>query len=176
MTASAHGSTVAFDTQETHHACMAMAWTIHAIEHAFCTQVVDPPGYNEPACTITAVWLPSFMMHRPMQGYGPVPIPTMTFCIPRIMFCHGCSGLTLVAMELVDVISVVDCQVWIKMESLLGYLYVPSLLQCSKTSEISCWSYPLWWNTTTWKSLLWRQIRCSDELTWGLLSAHLWLP
>jgi hypothetical protein len=58
-------------------------------EHAFFAQVVNPPGYVEPTCIITAIWLPSFMMQKPMQGYGHVPAPTMTFHIPSIMFCHG---------------------------------------------------------------------------------------
>jgi len=68
---------------------MAVVWITNATEHAFCTWVVDPPGYDEPTRIITAIWLPSFMMQKPMQGYGQVPNPTMTFCIPGITFCHG---------------------------------------------------------------------------------------
>jgi hypothetical protein len=86
---SARGSSVALDTQETHHACMAVACSFTATKHAFCVQVVNPPGYVEPAGIVTAIWLPSFMMQKPMQGYGQVPTPTITFCIPGVMFCHG---------------------------------------------------------------------------------------
>jgi hypothetical protein len=45
---SADGSSVALDTQETHHACMAVAHSVTAAEHAFCVQVVDKPVIVEP--------------------------------------------------------------------------------------------------------------------------------
>jgi hypothetical protein len=68
---------------------MAVARIPNTTEHAFSAQVVNPPGYVEPARIVTAIWLPSFMMQKPMQGYGQVPTPTMTFHIPSITFCHG---------------------------------------------------------------------------------------
>jgi hypothetical protein len=41
---SARGSSVALDTQETHHACIAVARSFTTTEHAFFVQVVNPPG------------------------------------------------------------------------------------------------------------------------------------
>jgi len=82
---SAHSSSVALDTQETHH-------------------------------IITAIWLPSFMMQKPMQRYGQVPTPIMTFRIPGITFCHSAvNPVRSVTMVLVNMISVAYCEVWIKM-------------------------------------------------------------
>ena len=86
---SARGSSVALDTQETHHACMAVARNVTAAEHAFCTQVVEKSVIVEPRRIVAAVWLPAFMTLRPMNGFGRSSTPTMTFHIPGITFCHG---------------------------------------------------------------------------------------
>jgi hypothetical protein len=41
---------------------MAVARIPNTTEHAFSAQVVNPPGYVEPARIVTAIWLPSFMI------------------------------------------------------------------------------------------------------------------
>jgi hypothetical protein len=86
---SARGSSVALDTQETHHACTAVARNVTVAEHAFCAQVVEKSVIVEPRRIVAAVWLPAFMALRPMNGYGRSLTPTMTFHIPGITFCHG---------------------------------------------------------------------------------------
>jgi hypothetical protein len=65
---SARGSSVALDTQEMHHACMAVAHSVTAAEHAFCAQVVDKPVIVESRQIVAAVWLPACMALRPMNG------------------------------------------------------------------------------------------------------------
>jgi hypothetical protein len=65
---SACGSSVALDTQEMHHACMAVAHSVTAAEHAFCAQVVDKPVIVESRQIVAAVWLPACMALWPMNG------------------------------------------------------------------------------------------------------------
>jgi hypothetical protein len=68
---------------------MAVACSITATKHAFCVQAVNKPVIVEPRQIVAAVWLPSFMVLQPMNGYGQSLTPMMTFRIPGITFCHG---------------------------------------------------------------------------------------
>jgi hypothetical protein len=68
----------------------------NATEFAFCTQVVDPPGYyNAPERIVAAVWLLSFMHFWPHQGYAISTTPLLTFLVPAATYCSGTTALML---------------------------------------------------------------------------------
>jgi hypothetical protein len=64
LNGSAHGSSVALDTQEMHHACMAVACNVTAAEHALCAQVVEKPIAQTNCCGSLATCFYGTLAHE----------------------------------------------------------------------------------------------------------------